>query len=174
MTLQDAIALINNNDITNKSAARWADLGCGSGLFTYALANLLQKGSTVYAADKSPVILQPQRNPNKIHINSLLMDFTKEPFPFDRLDGILMANSLHYVADKIDFIAGIEKQLASHGVFVIVEYDTDKANKWVPYPASCKTLKTIFSRAGYNSFSKLHELPSIYNSSHIYAALIKK
>ncbi len=52
MTVQEATYLIRHDH--NKSFAKdtWADLGCGSGIFTYALASLLKKGSTIYAIDR--------------------------------------------------------------------------------------------------------------------------
>ena len=174
MTLKDAINLIKHNDVSEKDNARWADLGSGSGLFTFALANLLQKGGSIYAVDKSMVTLQKLSNPQNIVIHTEQLDFTKEQLPHDNLDGILMANSLHYVADKINFITSAGKQLAGNGIFLIVEYDTDKANPWVPYPASVHSLKLIFAKGGYNSFIKLGDIPSKYNSGVMYAAIIGK
>ena len=174
MNLQDAIALINYSDIAEKPNARWVDLGCGSGLFTFALANLLPKGSSIYAVDKSPVSLKILPNPNNINIKTQQMDFLKESLPVGEPDGILMANSLHYVADKINFIDTIKKQLSPKGSFLIVEYDTDKSNSWVPYPLSSQSLQSLFAKAGYGSFTKLHRIPSLYNTAGIYAAIIKK
>jgi ubiquinone/menaquinone biosynthesis C-methylase UbiE len=174
MDLQNAIALIKNSSITETPNARWADLGCGSGLFTYALANLLQKGSTISAVDKKSGPLQKLSNPNDIVIFKEEKDFIKNLLPFDKLDGILMANSFHYVADKNHFIAGARKWLSDSGIFLIVEYDTDKANPWVPYPVSAHALKQLFIKAGYSSFTKLRDMPSAYNSANIYSAAIRK
>lgn len=36
MTLEEAVTLIKNNNINSGTKSVWADLGCGSGLFTYA------------------------------------------------------------------------------------------------------------------------------------------
>ncbi len=174
MNLQNAIALIKHPAITEKENARWADLGCGSGLFTFALAGILQKGSSIYAADKSPVTLQQLPNPNNISIHTKQIDFVKEPLPFNKLNGILMANSFHYVADKINFITAAEKQFAGYGIFVIVEYDTDKPNHWVPYPASSSSLKQVFAKAGYSNFTKLNEIPSLYNPGKMYSAMVRR
>lgn len=174
MNLQDAIALIQHRYIAETPNANWVDLGCGSGLFTYALANILQKGSSIHAADKSPVPLQKLPNPQNINIYKKQMDFTKDALPFDRPDGILMANALHYVVNKAHFISRLGSQLTEQGVWLIVEYDTDKSTPWVPYPSSCYTLESLFTRAGYDSFTKIHETASAYNTGNIYAALIKK
>jgi SAM-dependent methyltransferase len=174
MNLKDAITLIKNNDITEKENARWADLGCGSGLFTFALANLLQKGGSIYAVDRSSAALQKLSNPQNISIHAKQLDFIKDPLPFESLDGVLMANSLHYVADKINFTTAIGKQLVNDGIFLIVEYDTDKSNTWVPYPVSSYSLESLFAKAGYNSFTKLREISSRYNTGNMYAAVIKR
>ena len=174
MTLKDAINLIKHPAIAAKENAHWVDLGCGSGLFTYALANLLQTGSSILAIDKSTVNLHPQPNPNNIAIDTKQLDFTKAPLPIDKLDGILMANSLHFVADKISFIKSAGKQLSAGGIFLVAEYDTDKSNQWVPYPVNEQSLRSLFKEAGYHSFTKTGEIKSMYNTGNIYAALIKK
>jgi ubiquinone/menaquinone biosynthesis C-methylase UbiE len=174
MILRDAIRLIQHPDISAKENARWVDLGCGSGLFTYALANLLQPESTILAIDKSVVKLNPQPNPNNITIDTKQLDFTKDPLPVDNPDGILMANSLHFVADKMKFIDYAGTKLAAEGIFLIVEYDTDKSNHWVPYPASAYSLQLLFKKAGFHSFTKVGETKSLFNSGNIYAAILKK
>src|SRR5450432_1012140 len=174
MNLLDAVSLIKHNSIAEKANASWADLGCGSGLFTYALANLLQSGSSIVAIDKTVTSLQKFSNPQNITVHTKQLDFVKDPLPFHNLDGILMANSLHFVADKINFIDSIGKTLSAKGFFLIVEYGTDKSNRWVPFPVSSKSLQALFAKAGHVSFIKLNEMPSLYNTSNIYAAIIKK
>jgi ubiquinone/menaquinone biosynthesis C-methylase UbiE len=174
MDLQDAIALITHKEITEKPDAQWADLGCGSGFFTYALANHLQKGSSIHAVDKSPVRLQKLPNPHNINIYTKQLDFVHHPLPFNQLDGIMLANSLHYVSNKMHFITIAGQHLSGDGVFLVVEYDTDTANPWVPHPVSCHSLQSLFAKAGYASFSKLGEIRSSFNTGNIYAAIIKK
>jgi len=56
----------------------------------------------------------------------------------------------------------------------LVEYNTDKPNPWVPYPVGAHSLELLFAKAGYASFTKLHEMPSAYNTGNMYAAMIKK
>lgn len=174
MNLQDAIALIKNDEIGIKESAQWADLGCGSGLFTYALANLLQKGSDIHAVDKSPITLEKLPNPNHINIFTKQVDFVHHALPAANLDGILMANSLHFVSNKPHFIANVEKQLTDGGVFLVVEYDITESNPWVPHPINRQGLEEMFKKSGYSSFTPLHEVPSLYHTGNIYSALIKK
>jgi len=174
MDLQDAIALITYKDIIEKPDAQWADLGCGSGFFTYALAHHLQKGSAIHAVDKAPVKLQKLPNPNNISLYTKQLDFVHHTLPFNNLDGILMANSLHYVANKMHFITVAGQHLSDNGLFLIVEYDTDTPNPWVPNPVSCHSLQALFAKAGYTFFEKLGEIRSSFNTGDIYAAIIKK
>jgi ubiquinone/menaquinone biosynthesis C-methylase UbiE len=104
----------------------------GAGLFTYALANLLTTGSTIYAWDKGNTPLSPLPNPHQVNIKPGRLDFIAEELPVSGLDGILMANSLHYVQDKPAFLEKVSKHLQENGAFLIVEYETIRANSWVP------------------------------------------
>ena len=173
MELSEATALLQNDHLASPDAAEWADLGCGSGLFTFALAQLLEPGSVIYAVDKDPVRLQSLPNPKGIDINSHQMDFTTTVLPWHGLDGILMANSLHYVSDKKLLIRQLSEHLHPGGNFLIVEYDTDKpVPQWVPYPVSFRSLQALFARAGYSFVEKLGERPSAYRRANMYAAWV--
>ena len=174
MNFTDAINFIKHPNLAKKENARWADLGCGSGMFTYALANMLQKGSSIMAVDKSPVKLAAHPNPNNIAIVSRQLDFIKQSLQENNLDGILMANSLHYVADKINFIKTIAKQLAADGMFLMIEYDTDRSNQWVPYPLNAAAMKQLFDQAGFHTILQYGKIASMYNAGSMYAAIIKR
>ena len=99
-------------------------------------------------------------------------DFTAMPWPFADLDGILMANALQFVADQAAFIRSSQPQLRARHRFLIVEYDTDAANPWVPYPVNRVRLADLFTAAGYSSVKVLHSRPSAYQRAPLYAALI--
>lgn len=173
MELPDAIELIKNQHISRQNNASWADLGCGSGLFTFALAHLLKAKSTIYAVDKNPVNFDALLQPSSIHIQSMQLDFVADALPLQDLDGILMANSLHYVRDKPALISKLANCLKPDGNFLIVEYDTDTpVRHWVPYPVSLCSLKQLFANAGYAAVQQLGERPSVFGRAKMYAALI--
>ena len=122
MKLKDAIALINEPGLGAVTNPRWADLGCGDGLFTYALANVLHAGATITAVDKAKIVLKALPNQHNTAIVTKQMDFTKGRLDIGIMDGIIMANSLHFVADKITFLHSLKNQLTTRGIFLIIEY----------------------------------------------------
>ena len=173
MNIQEAIQMLHSEWFDKQTAAtRWADLGAGSGLFSAALSRLLLPGSSIYAVDKK-VVPHIQTANEGVDIVSLTTDFEKENLVIGRLDGVLMANSLHYVCDKISFLSKCKNEFANN-VFLIVEYDTDKpVGRWVPYPISFLSLYQLFWSRGYKNITKLAQRPSMYGHSQMYSAIIQ-
>ena len=173
MTLQEGIALIKTDKIDSFKAATWADLGCGSGLFTNALASLLADESTIYAADKNLSSFHKDSSLKSILIKPVELNFERTSLPFNNLDGIIMANSLHYVRNKKDFLEKIKTCLNANGCFLIVEYDMETANHWVPYPISFLSLKKLFHDIGFSFVEKISERPSAFNRGNLYSAIVE-
>ncbi len=174
MQLKDAIELLRCDTILNTDEQVWAELGCGNGTFTEALASLLASGSIIYAVDKDkPSLKMVPDNYKNVKIEKLYRNFIKDVLP-ENLTGILMANSFHYVKNKNPFIKRIENNLRRNGIFLIAEYDTQSSNPWVPFPINFNSLKNFFEKAGYSSVTKINELPSVFRRENIYSALIKR
>lgn len=172
MKLSEAAALIHTPKIITGKPVVCADLGCGSGLFTHALATILHEGSIIYGVDKHPSLINNVTD-NHIHITVLKADFEKDDLFIDKLDGILMANALHYVKEKKRLLEKLKPILKPGAFFLVVEYDTDKpVEKWVPYPLSYQSLLKFFNSEGYHNIHKLHERPSLYGNGNIYSSLI--
>lgn len=174
MDQADAVALIAPSGVEALGPSTWADLGCGDGTFTRALASLLAPGSTIHAIDRDAARLR--RLPSAhggVRIAAHAGDFTRFPWPFTAdVDGILMANALHYVADQPAFVRACVAQAARPPRFLVVEYDMDRANRWVPHPVGRARLAAVFAEAGYPSVRVLASRPSIYQRAAIYAAAI--
>ena len=171
MTIEEAISLIREGVPDAAESTQWADLGCGSGLFTNALATLLGKGNHILAVDlKSSLIIES--NPAAASIRFYQLDFEKQKLPAAEMDGILMANALHYVKDKIPFVEKLRATLNKNGRIVLVEYDTERSNQWVPYPINFWRSVELFSSLGFRSVTKIGERKSVYQSGIMYASLI--
>jgi ubiquinone/menaquinone biosynthesis C-methylase UbiE len=163
----EAVSLIKNG-IAGNSVQRWADLGCGGGTFTRALADLLPAASHIVAVDK-----ERQRLPGDIHnvsVEFIRSDFINDSIVLVDVDGILMSNSLHYVKDKIGLLKKLEVCFGNERRFIIVEYDSRRANPWVPYPIPYLQLADIAAQLGYH-IQKMNELPSRFGGV-IYSALL--
>jgi ubiquinone/menaquinone biosynthesis C-methylase UbiE len=165
MTLAEAKTLINCDRLNTSQPQTWFDLGCGSGLFSQALDELLPEDCLIYAIDKTFTSFSSNQ------IRFLQLDFVKGPLPAVSVDGILMANSLHFVKDKLQFLNRIKKFLSAKGIFILVEYDIETSNQWVPYPISFRLTKSLFTQVGFESADKLSEIPSRFNNRRIYSAL---
>ena len=173
MTHDEAVSLISGGRLTTSPGpATWADLGCGDGTFTLALASLLPAGSTIYAVDQDAATLGAL--PDEFHGSRIVhqrADFTRQPWPFTDLDGILMANSLHYVRHQSAFVRKCASQLRAHHRFLIVEYDLRRGNPWVPYPLDQSAARQLFRDLGYTSLSLLGTRPSRYQRGSLYSLL---
>src|SRR4029077_1805396 len=88
---------------------RWAELGAGEGNFTLALAELLGPGAHVTAVDRdrSALAVLASRMPD---VEVVTADFSK-PIGLSDLDGVVMANSLHFVRDKKPVLEAVTRML---------------------------------------------------------------
>jgi ubiquinone/menaquinone biosynthesis C-methylase UbiE len=174
LELSVAVRLIEQGVEKTPEPQRWADLGAGKGLFTEALAKLLAPKSIVYALDRDENELKevPVQSGDVV-IKPIKKDFVREQLGLEKLDGILMANSLHFVKEAIPFLAGLKKQLNPGGRVMLIEYDRESATPWVPFPISFNVLKTIYLKAGFTSLKELDHHPSVFNRVNIYSALIQ-
>ncbi|GAB3715063.1 hypothetical protein GCM10027592_55340 [Spirosoma flavus] len=174
MQLQEAITLIQHEAITTDKPATWADLGCGTGLFSQALATLLPSASHIFALDTDPKALRSISDYSGVFIEPICENFVTNEWPFATLNGLLMANSLHYVVDKPSFLRKAGQHLSENGCFLLVEYDMDTPNPWVPYPLSYASLTKLFEEAGYSTIEKIHQMPSRFGRANLYGAYISR
>lgn len=174
MELNTAIKLLDNPYLDKGIPGTWADLGCGSGLFTKALATLLADGSTIYAIDQTDTFRADNMvSKSKTNIIFRKQDIEKQELNLAALDGILMANALHYIKDKDSFLEKLKRILKPEGAFLLVEYDTDiPVPHWVPFPVSFNAATQLFKRAGYKKIEKLRSQASLYQHSNLYSAII--
>lgn len=165
----DAVQFIRAGIPARAQVSAWADFGCGRGIFTKALAGLLANGSTISAIDKEyHRIVSP--NPH-VSIQFIESDFGDDLPQLINLDGILMANALHYVRDQQRFLKTLRQRLKPSGRLILVEYDTDQSNPWVPYPVPYKKLTDVLPHEGFTAIQKIGERASVYNQDRMYACV---
>lgn len=172
MELQTAIDLIDVPEIRLNSSTHWADLGCGTGLFTKALSTLLQPGSNITAIDKDAIALKQVNVADKIILTKVQADFVNDQLPLKNLDGILMANALHFVKNKIQFIQQLRSYINEKASLLVAEYDMTKPNTWVPYPLSFIGWQKFFIEAGFSKCIEINRHPSVYNRADIVSMLV--
>ncbi len=149
-----------------RGPATWADLGSGSGAFTLALADLLGPGATIVAVDRDASALREQavamreRFPG-VRLDQRVADF-REPLDLPELDGIVMANSLHFVerADQVRVLRRLCGHLRPGGRFAVVEYDAERGNPWVPHPFGPATFARLATSAGLTGAREIGRVPS--------------
>ena len=152
----------------------WADLGSGGGAFTLALADSIGPDGTIYSVDVDRGALKDQeralrsRFPDQV-VHYIAGDYTS-PLDLPLLDGILMANSLHFQRDKSQVLHRIHSYLKPGGRLILIEYNADSGNPWVPFPISYPTWETLASANGFSSTSLLATIPSRF-LREIYSAV---
>ncbi|MDX2301796.1 MAG: class I SAM-dependent methyltransferase [Microscillaceae bacterium] len=173
MQISEAISLIQSGIPTEKSGV-WADFGAGTGIFTQALQHMLPAASTIYALDKSPLLLYqiPQQTDQKLVV--VEGDFTRS-MDLPMLDGIILANALHYASDHLSTLQNILNYLYDRGTLILVEYEQETPRPpWVPFPVSFRRLQGLASELGLEAPQKLHQMPSVYGYEMIYSAKLTR
>jgi len=152
----------------------WADLGAGSGAFTLALADLIGPGGVIFAVDRDAGALRELARAMRarfpqVALHAQVGDFSG-PLRLPPLDGLVMANSLHFVRRKEPTLALARGLLRPGGRLILVEYNADRGNMWVPHPLSYGTWEQVAGAAGFTGTRRLAAVPSSF-LGEIYAAL---
>ena len=173
MELTVSVRLIEKGVMRNLKSQEWADLGAGKGVFTKALATLLSKDSTIHAVDTNAASLNSiEISTNGVTIRKIQKNFITEDLGPIQFDGVMMGNSLHFVSEKFSFIKKLKKSLKKSGHLIIVEYDIDRSNTWVPFPLTFARLQKLARDTGFTSVSKIGEAPSVFNRANMYSAVL--
>lgn len=177
MNHQDHVRLIK--DGIHQPDGIWADFGSGRGAFTLALADLLKLEAQIYSIDQDWLALQQQklairRQFPEMQVVYQRSDFTKS-MVLPALDGLVMANALHFVPHrhKVATLQLLQHYLKNNGRLIIVEYNVDQGNRWVPYPFSWRTWHQLAAESGLGETRLLATRPSSF-LGEIYAAVSVK
>ncbi|MGH7763729.1 MAG: class I SAM-dependent methyltransferase [Candidatus Dormibacteraceae bacterium] len=172
MNQSDLVALLR--DGIAERGGRWADLGAGEGAFTLALAELVGPGAHITAVDKDARAVhglgdEVKRRRLEVGVDVKVADFTW-PLELSDLDGVVMANSLHFLRDKQPVLTAVLAMLRPGGRLIVVEYGSDQGNPWVPHPFSYPRWAEMAAWAGFVRTRLLHTIPSHHLGS-LYSAV---
>ncbi len=165
MIHEDHVNLLEPARLTPGGA--WTDLGAGSGAFTLALRELIGAEAAIYAVDRDRARLDElkreyqSRFGDSSNLHVLAADFSRQ-LDLPPLDGILMANSLHFFKDKERILHHVREFLKPNGILLLVEYNVDKGNLWVPYPLTFESLRPLARHAGFSEPRLLAKHPSSF------------
>ncbi len=144
----------------------WADLGCGDGIFTAALHTLTRPAAEIFGVDRDRRALDAlarhfaESFPDA-RIRSMRADFT-QPLTLPPLDGILMANALHFVREKQAALKHTAALLKPGGRLIVVEYNTARGNPAVPYPLDEMGFLELACAIGLREARVLVRIPSTF------------
>jgi ubiquinone/menaquinone biosynthesis C-methylase UbiE len=153
----------------------WADLGAGTGNFSWALAELIGQTGTIYAIDRDAKAIRQihqriaQAEPGAAIIPQQA-DFTRA-LDLPALDGVLMANALHFIRDQPAALVLVAGYLRPGGRLLIVEYDLRAPVPWVPFPISLARLEQLAAQTGFAPPSEIGRRVSRSSGGAMFAAL---
>jgi ubiquinone/menaquinone biosynthesis C-methylase UbiE len=171
MDHRDHVRLIRGG--VEGTGPHWLELGAGEGAFTLALAEILGPAGRILALDRDGRALAAaadafaRRFPGG-SLDTLVGDFTTS-LPAGPFDGVLAANSLHFVRDRRAVLSAIRGAIRPDGRLVVVEYEADRGNPWVPFPFRFEAWRAEATAAGFREVERLHRVPSRF-LGEIYAA----
>ena len=98
-------------------------------------------------------------------------DFTRT-LDLPPLDGVVMANSLHFLTndEKKAFLTRLRGLFRPGGQLIVVEYNADRGNMWVPHPLSYPSWQKFAQDCGYTQAARLGAKPSRF-LGEIYSAV---
>lgn len=173
--IQKAVALLHPG--IPAPGGVWADLGCGDGIFSLALQSLIRPGGEIYAVDTDRHALDAlmrhaaESDPDAV-FHPLHADFTR-PLVLPPLDGIVMANSLHFTQAKTVVLRQLAPLLKPGGRLIVVEYNTSRGNSAVPYPLDERGFLVLTDEVGLGDARIVARIPSSF-LGEMYAGMATK
>lgn len=167
----EMVALIRAG-VPNQAGA-WADLGAGTGNFTWALAELLGPTAAITAIDRDTRAVAALEQRAQRDTDALIVarqaDLTRL-LTLPPLDGILAANALHFVRNQQAALHLIRQQLRPGGRLLIVEYEQALPIPWVPFPLPYQRFAALAHATGFGEIMYVGQRVSPSSGRVLYAA----
>jgi len=148
----------------------WADFGAGTGNFTRALRQLIHDKDITYAIDRDERALSQLAANINGSVQTIVADFT-QPIDLPALDGILIANALHFVRDQAKALHHIHDYLKPRGRLIVVEYDVKTPRGYIPFPLPYTRFERYADGAGFTDMQHIGSRTSPRTSVTMYAGL---
>jgi len=159
----------------------WLDLGAGNGTFTRALSAILGDGGRVVAIDRDPAALDALRTlANRTGPSDRIRVVDGDVTALDRVqalkgmqcDGALLANVLHFLGDPALVLTQLASLLPDHAHVVVIEYEREAANSYVPHPLPISRLRRVAAEAGLALPDVVARRPSLWQGG-MYCAVLR-
>ena len=105
-----------------------------------------------------------------VEIRKIVGDLQSSSLRLPSVDGILMANTLHFIQKQQVFLRML---LSLADRFLIVEYERTKPNPWGPYPVGFERLRQLFTEERVEQVKKLATRPSLFGGT-MYSAFAER
>lgn len=104
-----------------------ADLGAGSGYFTFRLAQAAGPGGKIYAVDVDPDMIELLKNKIKEqgagNVETVLAKPDNPLLPEAGVDLIVTSNTYHHIDNRVAYFSGLRRFLRAGGRIAIIEFD---------------------------------------------------
>jgi predicted methyltransferase len=147
-----------------KAGSVVADVGCGSGYFTFHFAGRVGAQGKVYAEDiQSPVLEKIQARAAQEHLKQIqeVQGTPDDPMlPAGQLDAILVMNAYHEMRDYDAMLRGMYKALKPGALLAIIDHEAEPGEPRSEYQESHRIPESLVREdLARNHFRFLHKEP---------------
>lgn len=141
-----------------------ADLGSGSGYFTFRLADAVGPTGRVYAVDTdtdmNADLVKRVKDKGYQNIEVLLAQPNDPGLPDKSIDLIFSSNSYHHFENRTTYFANVRKHLKPQGRIAIIDFNGEGwLHQIIGHYTSDEVIQRELQEAGYTLEQKLDFLP---------------
>lgn len=141
-----------------------ADLGAGSGYFTFRLADRVGPNGKVYAIDVDPdmtdYLSEQARATGSDNVQVVLTEPDAPSLPESGVDLVFACNVYHHIEDPRGYFAKVKTRLRPGGRLAIIDFSGEGwLESWSGHATEAGTVKADLEVAGYRLEQELEFLP---------------
>ena len=131
-----------------------ADIGAGSGYFTFLLAQAVGAAGKVYAVDVDPdmteIVARRAKDNSVQNVETIAARADDPMLPKSGVDLIFTSNTYHHIADRVAYFKSARAYLKPDGKVAIIDFD---GRAWLEslfsHYTTTDTIKREMEQAGY-------------------------